>query len=271
MIRCPTGRGIVALVVIASILAGCSTARPGASAGVETVELSVLGAASLKDVLAAVKTTYESAVPGTTLTIATGASSTLRTQIEQGAPADVFLSADQAYPRALGDAGMADGEAVDFAGNVLTIVVPSDNPGQLASPLDLARTGVKVVAAGDQVPIASYAGQAVARLGALPGYPADFAAAYAANVVSKEENVRAVVAKIELGEGDAAIVYRTDAMASSRVKTIELPAEAAVSATYAGVVLQASTHPASAHAFLDWLAASDGAAVLARFGFRPLS
>lgn len=274
MIRRATACSIVALVAIASILTGCSTA-PSVSAstgsGVEAVELSVLGAASLKDVLTAVKTDYESAVPGTTLTLATGASSTLRAQIEQGAPADVFLSADRQNPQALADAGLADGEAVDFAGNALTIVVPRDNPAQLASPLDLARPGLKIVAAGDEVPITSYARQVVAKLGALPGYPADFAAAYAANLVSNEENVRAVVAKIELGEGDAAIVYRTDAAASSKVMAIELPAEAAVSATYAGVVLEASTHAAAAHAFLDWLAGADGAAVLARFGFLPPS
>ena len=188
-------------------------------------------------------------------------------QIEQGAPGDVFLSADQKNPSALVDAGLADGDVTDFAGNALVIIVPSDNPARLTGPIHLARPGLKVVAAGDDVPISGYARQLVTKLAGLPGYPADFAAAYAANVVSKEDNVKAVVTKIELGEGDAAIVYRTDALASSNVQAIELPDKASVSATYAGVVLKASKHLAAGHAFLEWLTGSEGAAILARFGF----
>lgn len=268
MIRRATRHWIVLSAAVVAVVAGCSPTRSaGAQATIGSVELTVLAAASLKDVLATVTTRYEGAVHGTTLTVSTGASSTLRAQIEQGAPADVFLSADQANPRALVDAGLVDGEAADFAGNTLTIVVPLDNPARLAGPLGLAMPGLKIVAAGDKVPITAYARQAVARLAALPGYPADFAAAYDANVVSREQDVRAVVTRIELGEADAALVYRTDALASSKVKRIELPAEAAAYVAYAGVVLRASTHPAAAHAFLDWLQGPAGAAILAEFGF----
>jgi molybdate transport system substrate-binding protein len=229
----------------------------------------VFGAASLKDALQAVKSAYESAVPGIFVTVATDASSTLRTQIEEGALADVFLSADQANPMALVDGGLADGEAVDFAGNRLTIIVPLDNPAAIATPADLGRPGVKVIAASDEVPIAKYAGLAVENLSRLANDPGDFVAAYAANVVSKEENVKAIVSKIELGEGDAAIVYATDATASAKVATIEIPPAANVVAAYAGVVVKASSHPGQAHAFLDWLAGPQGTAILARFGFLP--
>lgn len=111
----------------------------------------------------------------------------------------------------------------------------------------------------------------VKNLAAQPGYPAGFVAAYDANVVSKEDNVKAVVAKVELGEGDAAVVYATDAKASTRVKTAEIPAAANVPATYAGVVVKASAHVEAAHAFLKWLAGPDGQAVLATFGFLPPS
>lgn len=268
MTRRATGPWIVTLATVVAVLSGCSPTRSvGAQATIGPVELTVLAAASLKDVLAAVKTAYEGIVPGITLTISTDASSMLRAQIEQGAPADVFLSADEANPRTLVDAGLADGQAIDFAGNSLTIVVPHDNPAHLVGPRDLAMPGLKIVAAGDEVPITAYARQTVARLAALPGYPADFAAAYDANVVSREQNVRAVLTRIELGEADAALVYRTDALASSKVKLIELPAEAAVSVAYAGVVPRASTHPAAAHAFLDWLKGPAGTAVLAGFGF----
>jgi len=109
----------------------------------------------------------------------------------------------------------------------------------------------------------------VTKLATQPGYPAGFVAAYDANVVSREDNVKAVVAKIELGEGDAAIVYVTDAKASSKVTTIEIPAVANVPATYAGLVVKASAHAAAAHAFLTWLAGPDGQKVLAGFGFLP--
>jgi molybdate transport system substrate-binding protein len=252
------------------LIAACSSA-PGSSPASPSDPLSIYAAASLKDALAEIKPAYEAAVPGMVLTVATDSSSTLRTQIEEGAPADVFLSADQKNPQALVDAGLADGQAVDFAGNLLTIIVPADNPAGIEAPADLGRPGVKVVAAGDEVPITKYATQVIANLAADPASPADFTGAYARNVVSKEENVKAVVAKIELGEGDAAIVYVTDARVSSDVGTIEIPAAANVEATYAGVVVGTSTHTDAARAFLGWLAGPDGAETLAGFGFQPPS
>ncbi len=156
-----------------------------------------------------------------------------------------------------------------FAGNLLTIIVPAGSPAGIATPADLAKTGVKVIAAGDAVPITKYATQLVANLAGQAGYPADFAAKYAANIVSKEDNVAAVVAKIELGEGDAGIVYVTDATSSTKVATIAVPDAANVPATYAGVVVKASANAAAGQAFLAWLAGPDGQAILASFGFLP--
>jgi molybdate transport system substrate-binding protein len=250
----------------AAPLFGASTA-PSA----DRVELTIYAAASLKGALEAVTSAYGAVVPHVRLVIATDASSTLRSQIEQGAPVDVFLSADEANPTALVDAGLTDGVAVDFARNTLTVIVPTANPAGIASPADLARAGVKVVAAGANVPITAYATQAVARLARLAGYPTGFAAGYAANVVSREDNVKAVVAKIELGEADAAIAYTTDATASSKIRMIDIPAEANVGATYAGVVVKASPHASEAHAFLGWLSGRNGQSVLATFGFEPLT
>jgi molybdate transport system substrate-binding protein len=260
-------RTLAALALVAS-LSACST-LPAASSGGQPTELTVYAAASLKDVLAAVKSAYEAAVPGTILTIATDSSSTLRTQIEQGAPADLFLSADQKNPQTLVDAGETDGPAVDFAGNTLTVIVPLDNPANIASPADLARPGVKIVAAGDDVPITTYAVLVIAKLAILPGYAANYVTAYTANIVSREQNVKAMVAKIELGEGDAAIVYATDAKASRAVVSMAIPDAANVPSTYAGVVVASSTRRDRAHAFLDWLAGPGGAAILAGFGFQP--
>jgi molybdate transport system substrate-binding protein len=263
-----------AFVLLAGALAACSVGSgPSGSASpprsAEPVELTVFGAASLLAVLEEARTAYEADVPGTAIVLSTDSSSALRTQIEQGAPADVFLSADTANPEALVTAGLTDGPAVDFAGNALTVITPADDPGGIDSPEDLARSGVKVVAAGEEVPITRYATQAVDNLAALPGYPSGFAAAYAANIVSREDNVRQVVAKIELGEGDAAIVYVTDARASTGVDAIEIPDEANVPATYAAVVVKASPRLVEARSFLDWFVGEDGQAILAEFGFLP--
>jgi molybdate transport system substrate-binding protein len=248
-----------------------STATSSAAPSAAPAALTIYGAASLKGVLDNVKTTYETANPGTTLTISTDSSATLEAQIEQGAPADVFLSADTTNPKKLVDKGLAAGAAVTFAGNKLTLIVPTANPAGIKTPADLAKTGVKVIAAGDAVPITKYATQLVTNLAKVADYPADFAAKYSANIASKEDNVKAIVAKIELGEGDAGIVYVTDAKASAKVTTMDVPDTANVPATYAGVVVKASKDAAAAQAFLTWFVDPDGQAILSTFGFLPPS
>ena len=256
----------------ANASAGTATAgAPSAVPSAEAVELTVYGAASLKGALDRARTAYEAIAPGTTVTISTDASSALETKIEQGAPADVFLSADQTNPKKLIDAGLADGAAVTFAGNKLIIVVPADNKAGITTPADLAKPGVKIIAAGDEVPITKYANMLVTNLSKVAGYPADFAAAYAANVASQEDNVKALIAKVELGEGDAGIAYVTDAKASSQVRTVDVPDSANVPTTYDGVVVKASRNPAAARAFLDWFAGPDGRGILGGLGFLPPS
>lgn len=253
--------------------ATASTATPSASAApsAAAAELTIYAAASLKGALEKAKEAYETANPGTTLTLSTDSSSALETQIEQGAPADVFLSADTTNPKKLVDKGMAAGPAVTFAGNELAIIVPTANPAGIKSPADVAKTGMRVIAAGDEVPITKYAKQLVDNLAKEPGYPADFAAMYTANIASKEDNVKAVVAKIELGEGDAGVVYVTDAKASTKLTTVDVPPTANVPATYAGVVVKASKNATAAQAFLTWFTGPDGQAILSTFGFLPPS
>jgi molybdate transport system substrate-binding protein len=279
------------LVALAMVLAGClpspgpsatdqhTTATASASAGASTaaaspgsgakLELTVFGAASLKGVLEKLKTAYASSHPGVTTTMSTDSSAALETQIEQGAPADIFLSADTTNPQKLVDKGLASGNLVPFATNLLTVIVPTGNPGKILSPADLARPGVKVIAAGDSVPITKYATQLVMNLAKQPGYPADYVGGYTANIASKEDNVGAVVAKVGLGEGDAAIVYQTDAKTSPKVAAIPVPAGANVAATYAGVVVKARPNQAAAEAFLGWLAGPEGQSILTAAGFRP--
>jgi molybdate transport system substrate-binding protein len=272
------------ITVLSLVVAGCSSgvasvpigaspivapAATGAPATATPVSLTVYGASSLKAALARVKATYEAADPIITLTISTDSSTALETKIEQGAAADVLLSADTANPQKLIDKGLAAGSVTKFAGNLLTVIVPKSNPAGIQTPADLARSGIKVIAAGDTVPITQYANQLVANLAKQPGYPADFAARYAANVVSRQDNVAAVVSQIALGEGDAGIVYVTDAKTATQATTIPVPAAANVPATYAGVVIRASANLSAAQEFLTWLAGPDGQAVLAAFGFLP--
>jgi molybdate transport system substrate-binding protein len=138
-----------------------------------------------------------------------------------------------------------------------------EDPGDLAGP------GVRIVAAGEGVPITAYAERAIGRLADLSGEPAGFVAAVRANTVSREDNVRAVLAKVELGEADAAFVYATDALASDAVRAIELPEPAQVVAHYGAVVVEGSPRAAQAGAFIDWLVGPDGQELLADHGFDP--
>ena len=263
------GLASIALVVIGCASGSTGAPTPSLSSAPAPVSLTIFGASSLSGVLDAAKTAYEAAVPGTTLTISTDSSAALETQIEQGAPADVFLAADMMNPKKLVDGGFASGDAVVFAGNELTVIVPKDNPAGISSPADLARDGVKVIAAGDAVPITRYAKRLIENLADQPAYPPYFAQRYAANVVSKEDNVKAVVAKVGLGEGDAGIVYVTDANASTDVQKVDVPEAANVLASYAGVVVKASPNVDAARDFLTWIAGRGGRTILAQAGFLP--
>jgi molybdate transport system substrate-binding protein len=253
-------------VVLAVALAGPAACAGRASSVVPT-ELTVFAAASLRDAFTAAAGEYRAVVPGVSLTFSFDASTALRAQIEQGAPADAFASADTANPQALVDGGFAAGPVVPFARNPLAIVVPLGNPAAIRDPRDLARSGVRIVGAGEAVPISRYVEACLEKLTALPGYPAGYAAAVTGNVVSREDNVRAALTKVELGEADAAFVYVTDAGSSYKIEEIPIPEDASVEATYGAVAIRGSRQAAEAAAFIAWLAGPRGASVLARFGF----
>jgi len=270
------------LSVLAVVLVACSASgatsptAPAASPttastapSAATAELTIYAASSLKSALDKARTEYEAANPGAKLVISTDASSALETKIEQGAPADVFLSADTANPQKLVDKALANGSLTNFAKNKLTVIVPKDNPAKIQTPADLAKAGVKVIAAGDAVPVTKYANQLVGNLAKEPGYPPDFVDAYNANIASREDNVSAIVAKVGMEQGDAGIVYMTDTNAQADVAPVDVPPDANVIATYAGAVVKSSANPSASNAFLTWLAGPDGQAVLSGFGFLP--
>jgi molybdate transport system substrate-binding protein len=248
----------------APLVAPTAAPSPGPS------HLTVFAAASLTDVFEAIAADWSAAHPGSELTLSFDASSALRAQIEEGAAVDVFASADERNAQSLVDACLAPGPITPFARNELVIVDPQGNPASIESPRDLARVGLRVVAALPDVPITRYTTEVVANLAGLEGYPDGFAEAVTANIVSEEENVRAVLTKIELGEGDAALVYATDALSSSGVNVVPIPGDANVLATYAAVTVGASSQPAEAAAFLDFLVGPEAQAILAAHGFVPV-
>lgn len=259
-------RVIAAPLIVATLLAAACTdpaPSPQRRAGDGLI---VFGAASLRNALTRLEPEWESTHPNVPLTIATGSSAALRTQIELGAPVDVFLAADTANPRRLVEGGLAAGDPVAIGVTEIAIVASPRIRGRITEVADLAQPGLKVIAAAPGVPISGYVEEMLRR----PGLPPGFAAAYRANIVSHEDDAAAVLAKIELGEGDAAIVYYTDAVASGKVHTISLPRELAVQATYAGVVVKSSGRVEDARAFLDWLTGPVARPILEHMGFsRP--
>lgn len=232
------------------------------------VGITVFAASSLTDAFAELAAAYEASHPGVTVTLAYGGSGALRARIEQGARADVFAAADARDPAALVAAGLAHGPPVSFATNELAVVVPASNPAGLIDPYGLAAPGVKIVAAGEAVPITAYATALLENLEAYRGAQADLIPSYERNVVSREDDVRAALAKVVLGEADAAIVYATDARsAGEAVGVLPLPPGTNVRATYAAVVPADAPQPGAAAAFLAWLGGPRAQGILASFGF----
>ncbi|HET8632035.1 MAG TPA: molybdate ABC transporter substrate-binding protein [Thermomicrobiales bacterium] len=245
---------------------------PAASPPRITGNLTVFAASSLTDAFNEMKREIEAANPGTTVTFNFAASSTLETQLEQGARADVFASADEAQMAKAQQAGVIAGDSRLFVRNTPVVIVPANNPAGIARPQDLAKPGVKLVLAAKGVPIGDYARQVFANMDRNPAYGPDFSQRALANLVSNETNVRQVVAKIQLGEGDAGVVYASDVTPSVRgqVKIIPIPEDVNVVARYPAAVVKGAANAAGARAFLDYLVSPAGQAILTKWGFVPL-
>ncbi len=270
-------RGYLLPVVISALVAlsGCrgTAAGGGKTPGADTQPadqpraLTVFAAASLTPAFQALQASFEQENSGWTVRFNFGASSALRTQIEQGAPADVFAAADHAQMRPLAEVGLVR-TPVAFARNRLVLVTPGTNPGDVTSPKDLARPGLRVVTTAPAVPIGQYTQQVLEKLSGHPAYPSDFAERVERNVASREANVRAVLAKVELGEADAAVVYESDAKSAPGVKVFPIPEGANVLAEYPIAVVATSPHGPGAEAFIRLVRSPEGHAVLKQHGFR---
>jgi molybdate transport system substrate-binding protein len=235
----------------------------------ETQTLIVFAAASLTNAFGEIGKTFEAAHPGVTVTYNFGGSQVLRTQIEQGAQADVFASANAKEMDALvtGKFVAADTSKI-FLTNRLVVIMPANNPAGLATLADLAKPGLKLVLAAKEVPVGNYALQVLAKLNTTLGV--GYKDNVLKNVVSYESDVKQVVAKIKLGEADAGIVYSSDMVAAPDLQKIEIPAENNVIAKYPLAAINQAKNPDLAQAFIAYVLSADGQTILHKWGFLPV-
>ena len=228
-------------------------------------ELLVFAASSLTDAMTGIAAAFEAANDGAKVSLNFASSSALATQIVEGAPAAVFASANEAQMQRVMETGLA-GEARIFATNRLVVVVPASG-SPVRSFADLARPGIKLVLAAREVPVGAYSRQFIASYDETNQGYRDAALA---NVVSEEPNVRAVLAKVQLGEADAGIVYETDvAVAQADVQTFSIPDEFNVIASYPIAALVDAEQGGLASRFVDFVLGAEGQTVLSSYGFGP--
>jgi molybdate transport system substrate-binding protein len=248
-------------------------ATPAAAFPEEGGELTVFAAASLTDAFNSMKETLESDHEGLTITYNFGGSPTLVTQLAEGAAADVVALASLRQMDAAIEQEVIAGEATNFAQNRLAIVVPADNPADVQTPVDLAKDGLTLVVAAAEVPVGQYARESVCKMGNdETRFGEGFVSKVAANVVSEEDNVKAVLTKVAIGEADAGFVYTTDVTAdvADDVLLIDIPTEVNVIARYP-IAAAAGGDAELAQAFIDYVLGKDGQATLVEFGFEPFA
>ncbi len=222
----------------------------------KAVVLLVLAAASLTESFGEIERAFESRHAGVDVVASFAGSAALVAQVRQGAPADVVATADEATLRGLADAGDLAGPAATFARNRLAIAVEAGNPKGVRGLADLARADLIVLLAAEQVPVGRYAREALAKAGVVVAPR------------SLEQSVKAIVAKIDLGEADAGIVYETDVRAAgAKLASVAIPEAQNASASYPIAALAAARRPDEARAFVAFVLSSEGQEILRRYGF----
>lgn len=251
---------MLAAVALAAGLASCANSSQSAADATGGAEgtLTVFAAASLKSSFTQLAEAFEAEHPGTTVTLSFAGSSDLATQINQGAPADVFASADTKNMGKVADAGLVEGEPEVFATNTLAIAVPAGNPAGISSFGDLSRNGIRLVTCAKQVPCGAAAATVAERHGTV------------LSPVSEENSVTDVLGKVTSGEADAGLVYVTDVRsAGDKVESIPFPEAADAVNSYPIAALAGGNNKAAAAAFLDLVTGPEGQRVLGQAGFGP--
>lgn len=257
--------------VIALLALAAAGALPVAAAAAEGATLRVFAAASLTGAFTDLARAFERAHPGLKVQLNLAGSQQLVAQLEQGAVADVFASADDRSMAKIAAAGLLADTAVTIARNQLVVIAPVPGPHRVRALRDLARSGVKVMMGADAVPVGRYARDVLANLGRDSTLGREYEASVLENVVSLEENVKSIVAKVQLAEADAGFVYISDVTGASarQVRLIRIPAEANVIASYPAAVLRGALRPSDARAFLALVGSKDGQKILERWGLSP--
>ncbi|WP_067813306.1 molybdate ABC transporter substrate-binding protein [Actinomadura kijaniata] len=241
-----------AALALLAAAAGCGEAEGGG--GDRT--LTVFAAASLTETFTALGKAFEGTRPGVRVRFNFGGSPTLAQQITQGAPADVFAAASPAAMKPVADGGATAGQPRVFARNRLVIAVPAKEGGKVAALADLARPGLKVVLCAEQAPCGAAAGKALS------------AAGVTVRPVSREQDVKAVLTKVRMGEADAGLVYRTDVRAATaQVRGVEFPESAKAVNDYPIAPLARAPQSALAREFVDLVLSRQGRAALTGAGF----
>jgi molybdate transport system substrate-binding protein len=260
MRRATFAHAVIAIAATLALRAGTS------AAAVERPVVTVFAAASLREAFAAAAPAFTKA-RGFPVRFLYGGSDALVAQLLQGAPADVFASANESQMKRALDGG-AVVSAREFARNRLVVIVPAKDAA-VASIADLGKKGIKVVLTAPAVPVGAYARQAFGNLAKDRAYGADFAARVQANVVSEETDVKAVATKISLGEGDAGVVYATDVTSpiAPKVRVLRFPPGAAPEAVYPIAVAKNAPNAEGARAFVEFITSPAGRAFLRARGF----
>jgi molybdate transport system substrate-binding protein len=261
----PVWRGLLLLIAALPVLTACA-AGGGTNA---PAPLSVFAAASLTDAFKdlGAQFTAETGIP---VQFNLAGSQQLRAQLEQGAAADVFASASEKEMEAAIAAGLvAAGAEQVFARNRLVVILPKANPAGVASLADLAKPGLKLVIADQAVPVGQYTREMLDKMSLDAGFGPDFGARALANVVSYEQNVKAVVSKVQLGEADAGVAYLTDVTpeAAEKVSALAVPDAFNRVAAYPIAPLAKSQAASAAAEFVRYALSEAGQAVLERHGF----
>jgi len=266
------------LLVVCLLFAACggsTTTTGGSSTATSTpkaLTLNVFAAASLTESFTELGTDFHNAHSNVTVKFNFAGSQALEQQISNGASADVFASADQTNMQKASSAGLV-GDAQTFAKNKLVVILPANNPGKINSLKDLADKGIKIDIEGPTVPAGKYSLQVLDKMGQSADYGKSYESAVKANFVSQEDNVKAVVTKVQLGEADAGFVYLTDVTSkvSSKVKELTIPDNFNVVAQYPIAVTKKAPDASDAQAFVQYVLSADGQAVLQKYHFLPVS
>lgn len=252
-----------------------ATAAPQATAvgSGASGSLTVFAAVSLTNAFTEIAKQFEAKNPGTHITFNFGASQQLSQQITQGAPADVFASANKKQMDVVIQAGeVISGTQQVFARNRLVMIYPKDNPAGVATLKDLAKPGIKVVLAAKEVPVGGYSLEFLAKASKLPEYTESFSQTVLSNVVSYEESVNAVLNKVVLGEADAGIVYVSDITreSSDKLVWVDIPDALNTIASFPIAPIKGSPSEELAKSFIAYVLSAEGQAVLTRYRFIPL-